>query len=455
MLRASHVCHHWRDVLTSSPRLWSELKCKGVALTLHHLTRSHPVPINVIADVHSDVQAVIALGTATDRFRSLSLLLSPPDLSQVFNKLVTPAPALENLEVSSALSREEMCKPDLPTTFLGGSMPTLKSLHLEDVKAQLNPSDFPALKSLHLGQTNIRLGSVVQFPTLTCLTFVGTRARLFDMSELFQVLKSAMLLEEVSVEFSGPTTPVPENQAIVELPRMRKLSFSNTFGRFPKRLLSLLVLPSVKEVELRIELPRGDPRIAQDFLPPQLENSPPFFKVDDVELRTFPTGSYIRSSGPGGVVSVFALFSCDRPGWFGSLKPIPIADVKNLTLGLDHPVRLFSRHRISESFRAMNEVRSLVINQSIHSTLIMINALSPPTSGSILFPRLKSITLDLFVQQSEIPRELENMARARYQAGFPLSEVSLDSSFPLSSVKSLKPYVECVKQGDINTPPNS
>ena len=224
------------DTLTSSSRLWTKFQCKDVALTLQHLARSEPVPVNVIAGPRSDVKAVIALRSATDRFRSLSLQLRPSDLSHVFRELTTPAPALEHLEIS-AIHNSGAFNPSIPTTFLGGSTPSLKSLRLNEINAQLKFSEFPAL---------------------THLTLI-TNARVFDISELlFQVLTSAKLLGEVSVTFSSPTTPIPGSQAAVQLPRMRKSSFSNIFGEFPGRLLSLLDMPSLEEIKLCINLPRED-----------------------------------------------------------------------------------------------------------------------------------------------------------------------------------------------------
>ena len=405
LVSASHVCRHWRDSLTSSPRLWTEFQCKDVAPTLQHLARSDSVPINVIAGLRSDIQAVIALKSATERFGSLTLRLRPLDLLHVFRELATPASALQHLEVSVIPEVEDRgsFRPYIPATFLGGSTPVLKSLHLHEINSQLNFSEFPALTRL----------------TLT------TSVRVFEMSELFQLFTSARLLEEVSVEFSGPTTPILENRTVVRLPRMKKLSFSNTVGEFPKRLLFFLDIPCVEEVKLYISLPGEDMRTMRDFLPPQLH----LLKVDNWELDLPYGRCKVQFSGPRGVVSIHALRGGNRgqdggfqSHWLGSFEPLSTADVKNLTLRNYCPRESFDQSPVLALFRTMDGVRFLTIERCKDN--IATEALSPPKKGSILFPHLQTLTVRPATDSTTVSPHLTDMARARDQAGFPLTTVS-------------------------------
>ena len=433
LLTASHVCRYWRDILVSSPRLWTKFQCVDVARTLQYLARSEPVPINVVADFDSDIQALIALKSATDRFGSLTLRLPPFDLLQVFHHFATPAPALERLEVSATPHRGDgpAFRPTIPAAFLGGSTPALKSLHLNGINTKLNFSEFPALTRL----------------TLT------TNVQVFDMSEMFRVFATARLLEEVSVQFSGPTTPIPESQRAIRLPCMKRLSFSNTVGEFPKRLLYLLVMPSVEEVKLDISLHGEDTRTIRDFLPARLRNFPHLLKVDSLKLDVPHAHCNIQFGGPSGVVSIHALRSGSREQndgfqshWLSSLGPMSITDVKDLTLRSYHPEEdSLDQCPVYKSLQTLDGLRSLVVERCNNS--VIIEALSPTKKGSILFPLLESLMFQLITEPTTIFPGLTQMAQARSKAGFPLSEVSSDryTTFRRSDVDSLQRYVDCVE----------
>jgi hypothetical protein len=432
LLTATHVCRHWRDTIMSSPHLWTTFRCFGVARTLQYLERSKPVPINVIADFNSEVQAVIALKSATDRFGSLTLRLQPFDLMQIFRNLVTPAPALERLEVHAAPQCGDglSFRPAIPATFLGGSTPALKSLHLSGINTKLTFSKFPAL---------------------TCLTLI-TNMQVFDVSELFGIFSSAHLLEEFSVQFSGPTTPIPESQGVITLPRMKKLSVSNTVGEFPKGLLALLVMPSAEEIRLEVVLPGEDKRIMRDFLPAQVQNFSHLMKVDNLRLDVPQAHCNTQFSGPGGLVSIHTLRSgsreqneCFQSHWLNSLEPMSIADVKDLTLRSYHPEGSLDRCPVFKSLKALDGVRSLVLERCNNTTVI--KALSPTAGGSVLFPHLESLTFHLITEPTTIVPDLTNMARARSQAGFPLIKISSDlhTTFRRSDVDALQRYVDRVE----------
>lgn len=443
------VCRRWRVTLTSSPRLWTKLQCVDVARTLQYLARSAPVPVNVTADFYSDIQAVTALKFATHRFGSLTLRLRSLDLFNVFRQLTTPAPALERLEVYTTSHQEDgpTFHPPIPPSFLGGSTPALKSLHLNGINSKLNFSKFPSL---------IRLTLV-------------TSPHTFNTSELFLVFTSAKQLEEVSVEFSGPTTPIPESQGIVQLPQMRMASFTNTAGEFPKRLLSLLDMPSVEEVKLDICLPGEDTRIMRDFLPPLLQNSPHLLEVESLTLGVPHAHCNIRFSGPGGVISVRASRRGNREQndgfqthWLASLEPMSITEVKHLTLCSYHPKSL-DQCPIFKSLTTMDGLLSLVVERCDNATII--EALSP-TGGNILLPRLESLMFQLITEPTTVLPDLVDMARARSQAGFPLNKVSSDQHTPLrrSDVDALRRFVDCVQlntgadshsTGPSNVPPHN
>lgn len=416
----------------SSPYLWAKFQCIDVARTLQYLARSEPVPINVVADFNSDIQAVTVLESATDRFGSLTLRLPPSDLLQIFRHFTTPAPALERLEISATSHRGDgpAFRPTIPATFLGGSAHALKSLHLHGINTKLTFSEFPAL---------------------THLTLVAN-VQVFDMSELFGVFTSANLLEEVSVQFCGPTTPIPEVQGPIKLPCMKKLSFSNTMGEFPKRLLALLVTPCVEEVKLEISLPGEDTRTMRDFLPVQLRNFPHLLKVDNLKLDVPHAHCNIQFSGPDGLISIHALRSGSREQkddfqsrWLDSLEPMSIVDVKDLTLRSYHPEVPLDQCPVFKSLKTLDGLRSLVVERC--NNTIVLEALSPTKKGGILFPHMESLTFQLITEPTTIFPDLTTMAQARSQEGCPLIKVSSDryTTFRRSDVDTLHRHVKCVE----------
>lgn len=324
-------------------------------------------------------------------------------------------------------------RPTIPATFLGGSTPALKSLHLNGINTKLTFSEFPALTHLAL----------------------VTNVQIFDMSELFRVFTSATLLEEVSVQISGPTTPIPESQGVVKLPRMKKLSFSNTVGKFPKHFLSLLVMPRVGEVKLAISLPGQDTRTIRDFLPAQLQNFPHLLKVDNLKLDVPHAHCNIQFGGPGGVVSIHALRSGSREQndgfqshWLNSLEPMSIVDVKDLTLRSYHPEEPLDQCPVFKSLKTLDGLRSLVVERC--NNTIVNEALSPSKKGSVLFPHLESLTFQLITEPTTVFPDLTEMALARRRVGFPLSKVASDryTTFRRPDVDSLQRHVNSV---DLNT----
>ena len=419
LVQASHVCRHWRDTIVSSPCLWTKFECEDLELTRQHLERSRPFPINVTASSDSDVQAVIALKSGTERFKSLSLHLPLAPLSIVLNQLTDPAPTLEYLCISV-----DSCGISIPAKFLGGSTPVLKSLDLDQINNPLNFSKFPAL---------------------TCLTLTTTWG--FDMSELFQLFASARLLEVVSVEFSGLKEPIQESQEVISLPEIRSLTFSNIAGEFPTRLLFLLDTPSVEKVMLNISLSSWNEQTMWDFLPSVHVSSLDSLKLD----VNFDPCCNLQFSGPGGVVSINVksggprrLYGGLQSRWLGSLEPESFAHVKHLTLRSYNPTGRFDQHSVLELLGTMDGVRSLIAEWC--DAKWIVEALSLFKEGRIeLFPELESLTFREHVQKGVFPG-LRDMARAREGTGFRLNEVSFDRSVPDSDADSLEPYVGRVRR---------
>lgn len=408
LIRASHVCRRWRDVITSSARLWTVFQCRHLDLTQLQLARLTSTPISLVVDHRSDIRIVEALKPLTGRYRSITLRLSQWHLDKFLPLLTTPAPALEHLEISVIGCRDLNY---IPETFLGGSVgPTLKSLHLCGVNG---------------------LKGISKFPSLTHLTLVATSGCMVT-EELLDVFKSAMLLEEVSVKFSSSIFFMAKTQDVVRHPRIRKLSISNTFGKFPERLLFFLEMPSVEEINLDISLNVRDSRAIRDILPPQLRTFPHLLKATDLKLDFSPPGCMIKFGGPGGTVSVRAFQHDDhrklddllqRSRWLSTLEPMLIADVERLTLRGFHSEESVDQLLTCGLLGIVEGVRSLIVEECNHENVIA--TLFSLEGGSPLFPHLESLT---FRQHYEIFYELSDTILAnRCQALSPLIDIRYET----------------------------
>ena len=230
------------------------------------------------------------------------------------------------------------------------------------------------------------------------------------MSELFQIFRSAELLEEVSVEFRCKEVIV-EHESIVHLPRIRKLSFSNSQGGiFPTGVLSPLEIPCVEEVKLSISLGRDDTRTMGDFSPPHL------LEADSLELGVHYPSCNILLSHPGRVVSINAQGGYAEKEFLyrrlGPLDPRPMANVKDFTLR-DYTSPTQGPCPVLEFLKTMYRVLSLTLKQCKNDTIM--EKLSPSKERNIPFPQLESLTL---WEPGSVFPSLTDMARARGNAGF-------------------------------------
>ncbi|KAH9977080.1 hypothetical protein BGW80DRAFT_1287127 [Lactifluus volemus] len=132
-LKLAHVCRKWRSIVISSPfhlqanLLISLSWCSDQKLTL--LTRLPPLPIVIYSPIplekrKKQQRAVAALRQYSDRVYKIVLDGSDLMLDGVRREMSRPFPALKVLELSS------YSEFNIPTTLFGGSVPSLRHLHL-------------------------------------------------------------------------------------------------------------------------------------------------------------------------------------------------------------------------------------------------------------------------------------------------------------------------------------
>ncbi|KAH9971576.1 hypothetical protein BGW80DRAFT_1460528 [Lactifluus volemus] len=131
-----HVCQRWRYTVFSSPlRLNLRLLCTEWTPARKILDIWPPLPIEIRSSfVSSRVQVednIIAALEHPNRIRSISLGNIATPLESLVAVMQEPFPAMESLFLQ--ISGPDGTVLALPSTFLGGSAPRIRSLHLDGI----------------------------------------------------------------------------------------------------------------------------------------------------------------------------------------------------------------------------------------------------------------------------------------------------------------------------------
>jgi F-box-like len=144
-----HVCQRWRYIVFASPvRLDLRLLCTERTPVRKMLDVWPPFPIEIRSPfVGLRVEEnIIAALEDPKRVRRISLGRIRSPWERLVAMMHDPFPALDCLSLQIDESRE--AGPALPNTFLGGSTPRLRSLHLTDIP-------FPTLPQLLLSSNDL------------------------------------------------------------------------------------------------------------------------------------------------------------------------------------------------------------------------------------------------------------------------------------------------------------
>ncbi|KAF8262410.1 hypothetical protein EI94DRAFT_1743691 [Lactarius quietus] len=221
-LRLSHVCHQWREIALSQPLLWNRVDFTTVtpAGAAEILARARTVPLHLEAIVsinHWENSRFVAfqkeLQTHVPHTRHLSMSAEHLHLRKTLEGLVSPAPTLEYLSLSSEEYEDRPTQPrvSIADNIFDGTTPRLQSLVLRNCDISWKS---PLLKNLiHL---EICTPSVDRRPSLS--------AWLDMLGELPQ-------LKTLTLGSASPVVPhdasLPSNiDRIVTLPSLKHLELS-------------------------------------------------------------------------------------------------------------------------------------------------------------------------------------------------------------------------------------
>ncbi|KAN0139633.1 hypothetical protein V8E53_002295 [Lactarius tabidus] len=138
-LRVTHVCHHWREIALNQPLFWSHVNFANVswAGAVEILSRAKSVPLSLDASIPrvrwNDTRFATfqeELQRRISHIRRLGISAAHPYLFKTLQALVSPAPTLEQLSLSTEESWPRTFS--LPDTLFNGITPRLSCLKLRN-----------------------------------------------------------------------------------------------------------------------------------------------------------------------------------------------------------------------------------------------------------------------------------------------------------------------------------
>jgi hypothetical protein len=245
-LAVAKVCRRWRNIALWTPKLYSFIDARSVAITRIFLRRSNNVPVNVYME--SEASSVDVHGTMTEikphfsrvkelgfRARYQSLLVLASHIGSL------PAPMLESLHLEQITVRR------------------ILALHEAIVIPQIFNGHTPALRRLYLALISIPWTSPI-FSGLTELHLLLQHSSTSPSIDTFlQVLENCPLLETLTLVRAGPSLHVdlleyPPPVQVAELTRLREIYLQLSRPIDTQYVLAHLVIPSTATITICCQL---------------------------------------------------------------------------------------------------------------------------------------------------------------------------------------------------------
>lgn len=237
-IRIAHVCHHWREVALSSPRLWSEFTVDRLEWTQEMLTRSKRAPLHLTIMAAHGASDALKLAMA-ELFRIGSLVFKMGSIENIASRLDlgSDAPLLKSLTVTAT-------RPSF--------MPAISGSEILFDKINL-----PQLSHLELIDTRISWHNPIFKSTLTHLTF-RSNDPLHDYQNttlhcVLRALENMPALQRLELKGVLPSLsddmPPLVDDLTIRLPQLRTLVLG-ALAKTSAFLLQHLVFPANVAIQL-------------------------------------------------------------------------------------------------------------------------------------------------------------------------------------------------------------
>ena len=171
-VRVSHVCHAWREIALSTPRLWGFIAVTQRNIAELLLARSKKAPLSVAAShlgYNADRKKFLETIFSEEMNRVTELFITGPSthVYELCAKLTEPANALHTLVLSDNGENYAWNNSDLiPQTLCNGHFPRLRCLEIRRLAIRwANPLLCSALTNLAVTQNSYRdtMGTFEEF----------------------------------------------------------------------------------------------------------------------------------------------------------------------------------------------------------------------------------------------------------------------------------------------------
>ena len=434
LITMTHVCRSWRNVLLSTPSLWTQIDFSMSTNSQQaegFLRRSGNQLLDIHQYLEDDDHIEPFLSTTLHnmfRLQRLSITASLFHLKHLLENFSTSGPELKVLEIANDVNHTEV-DIKLPKIF-GGRLPKLTSLSLHHLRSNLR--DF-------------------SFPSLTRFTFeTGTKISVQDLTSFFTRCPS---LEFIQICLSYiPQPPAAPPRRRIRLAALQELRFDST--ACAAGLLDHLILPQCTEVMLKGQFTGaaldscGNP--AARIHPSSIGHLP----VTRGITKAVAMPHSCVFSGPNGTLR-FWCFNDTRGSFdaefFTSFSPISVSEIRELWVGRGTTSYFGTRDRpwkqtaagIHGAFGVLTKVEDLTVVSC--ETKPFFTTLGSTVDDGIILPGLRRLTIYVGCGDLDVPA-LIRCAKARKEHSRPLLEVTVvweeepGADF-VQEVESLKEFV--------------
>lgn len=300
---------------------------------LTHLTRSGALPIDVLfkptrvsfeAWTFEPEDLFTSCIPWFDRMKSLYIQGDEVQIEAVIRRLCLPAPLLQDLKFDGipnrSLVRRTVGVVSFPHDFLGGQVPSLRSLSFDSI----SPS--PIIK--------------FPLPNLTSLTWSDRSSRA-SVGDLLTLLTSSPLLEVMDIRLQVQSVSSAERATVVTLNKLREFTWSNSGGTFS--LTSCLIAPDLHWLSLRVvpilDSPESD---LANILPPHAGHFPLLAEPTGMRYTTRRGTRLCIFTSEMGYLRIAVVPSDYRDGtpsftWLSRDAPVSFRWTRQLVMEADYP----------------------------------------------------------------------------------------------------------------------
>jgi len=420
-----HVCRRWRYVVFAAPRLLDlRLVCTAGTPVGMILDVWPVLPIVIRANDLRGENIIAALGHKDRVCGIYAKSFSWRGSEELWKVMQDPYPALTDLHLRS----HDIISPDLPDSFLRGSAPRLRSLHLDNVA-------FLTLPELLLSSTG-----------LVCLSlWCIDPPRSVYTNAIVNCLSSLTNLEKLQIDFRccrrvGPRlrqSPLP----CTVLPVLDSISFRGVIEDM-EAFYARIEAPLLKDVHLQFWDPVIFDTLTLSTISPFISHKESFKALDqarmDLLMYTIEITLFSRNGTTGGTLLVLS-FRCDASGWrlqsltqgrrpFSPLSPLPnfdhLNDRGNKARYTPSWAYCKENARWLELLRVFASVETLYLPSEIAA--FVAPALQELAAGGVVtqvLPTLQNLFIDIEKTWSSRPphQALGEFVAAREVSGYPVS----------------------------------